>query len=85
MNAIKQPPNSSVSNQVLSLVALDHSKKTLTDPINGLTFSEVETAQQYARIFGPGNTKPSAPTPRNRIDMTKVQHFIAFQTKPECI
>ncbi len=83
ISAVKNCANNNVRNQILSLVALNYTKTELLELIPGLTPAHIDAARKHARVVGPGLPLQVKPTPRDRLNMDKAQHFVLFMLQPD--
>ena len=71
--------------QILSLFANDFSRLELQELIPGLSKWRIDQARQHAIKTGKGQPVPSQPIFRQKIEQSKIDHFIDFISRPEFI
>ena len=85
MTAYKNAKTKSIKTQILSLYAYKYSVSTLKElhsPYGKLSTQQIQRTRCYARTIGPGQVPEEKVHHHDRIDMTKVDHFVEFINRP---
>ena len=85
MNAYKNAENRNTKTQILSLYAYKYCVSTLKKihlPYGKLLMRQIHGARTHARTVGPGTVPEKKKYHRERVDMSKVDHFIDFINRP---
>ncbi|XP_070569139.1 uncharacterized protein [Ptychodera flava] len=84
VKAIEDASLPQMKTQLLSLVALDYTKRELLQSIKNVTVWDVDRARSHARQQGPGHLVANIPAYRpGRMPMEKVEHFMHFILQPQ--
>ena len=85
MNAYKNAEDKNTKTLILSLYAYKYSVSTLKKihlPYGKLSTRQIHRARTHARTIGPGTVPQKKKYHRERVDMSKVDHFIDFINRP---
>ena len=85
VKAYQQAKHWRTKRQILFLFADDFSRAELQNMIPGLSKWRIDQARQHATKTGKGQPVPEIPRYRARIDYEKVDHFVEYISRPECI
>ena len=85
MNEFKNAEDRNTKTQILSLYAYKYSVSTLKKihlPYGKLSTRQIHRARTHARTVGPGTAPEEKKYHREKVDMSKVDHFIDFINRP---